>query len=67
MYSLACLICHITVKLTIAIELVHDYCKKVDQEADIPSLWLLQAEQVNLHTLITELSVKFDKLLRPSR
>ena len=34
----------------------------MDQEADIPSLWSLQAEQINLHSLITELSVKLDKL-----
>ena len=34
----------------------------MDQEADIPSLRLLQAEQINLHSLITELSVKLDKL-----
>ena len=33
----------------------------MDQEADIPSLWSLQAEQINLHSLITELSAKFDK------
>ena len=43
-------------------QLVHDYCKKMDQEADIPSLRSLQAEQINLHNLITELSVKLDKL-----
>ena len=34
----------------------------MDQEADIPSLWSLQAEQINPHSLITELSVKLDKL-----
>ena len=45
-------------------QLVHDYCRKMDQEADIPSLWSLQAEQLNLHSLITELSVKLDKLYR---
>ena len=33
----------------------------MDQEADIPSLWSLQAERINLHSLITELSAKFDK------
>ena len=34
----------------------------MDQEADIPSLGSLQAKQINRHNLITELSVKLDKL-----
>ena len=34
----------------------------MDQEADIHSHRSLQAKQINLHSLITELSVKLDKL-----
>ena len=43
-------------------QLVHTHYANVDQQVDLPSLRTLQAEQANLHRLISKVSTKVDNL-----
>ena len=43
-------------------QLVHAHYANVDQQVDLPSVRTLQAEQANLHRLISEVSTKVDNL-----
>jgi len=43
-------------------QLIHNYYSDLEQRSDLPSLRTLQAEQGNLHRLISEISIKLDNL-----
>ena len=43
-------------------QLIHNYYNDLEQRSDLPTLKSLQAEQGNLHRLVSEVSTKLDNL-----